>query len=151
MPTYRITIHGNEYIVDVPNPHERPIRTTVNGEEIEVYVENNAQHKYAADSSNTVAFDHTITEPTIQQKSKPQSALKLTDSTGDIKSPLPGIIVSISVKEGDRVEPGQELCVLEAMKMNNPIRSTISGIVMKIHVTIGQQVQHGRPLMTVKE
>ena len=90
------------------------------------------------------------------REAQPQSPLTAqatpAGQTGnEIKAPLPGIIVSISVKEGDRVESGQELCVLEAMKMNNPIRSTLIGRVKTIHITVGQQVQHGVPLMTIEE
>jgi len=47
------------------------------------------------------------------------------------------------------VTVGQELCVLEAMKMNNPIRSTANGTVTAIHISVGQQIQHGAPLLTL--
>jgi biotin carboxyl carrier protein len=66
-----------------------------------------------------------------------------------VKAPLPGTVVSIAVAVGDRVEVGQELCVLEAMKMNNPIRATQAGTVSEIHVRIGEQVMHGAPLVTL--
>ena len=46
---------------------------------------------------------------------------------------------------------GQELCVLEAMKMNNPIRATQAGLVKEILVSVGQQVQHGNPLLVMTE
>jgi len=53
------------------------------------------------------------------------------------------------VSVGDQVVYGQELCVLEAMKMNNPIRASKPGVIQKVFVTVGQQVQHGAPLVTI--
>lgn len=150
MPTYRITINGNQYTVAVPNPHERPVRAIVNGETIEVDVGNETAPIDFDTPTRPAPTVSAITKPATQQIT-PAVAINTRGTTGEVKSPLPGIIVSISVTEGDRVERGQELCVLEAMKMNNPIRSTTSGIVTKIFISIGQQVQHGVPLMTIKE
>jgi biotin carboxyl carrier protein len=50
-----------------------------------------------------------------------------------IKSFIPGVITRIFVSEGDHVEAGQEMMVLEAMKMNNIVRSEIAGVIKKIH------------------
>ena len=49
-----------------------------------------------------------------------------------IKCPMPGLVVSIDIAEGDNVEDGDKLCTVEAMKMENIIRSETSGIVKKI-------------------
>ena len=151
MPTYSITINEKVYSVTVPNLHERPIRAIVDGETIEVNVENDHP-------SPEISGSASIPSPHIDTKGSgvPQQSTTLINSSpsnakSEIKSPLPGIIVSISVTEGDRVESGQELCVLEAMKMNNPIRSTTNGKVAQIFVAIGQHVQHGVPLMTIEE
>ena len=57
-----------------------------------------------------------------------------------IISVIPGTIVKINVKEGQKVNKGRVLFVLEAMKMKNKIMSTVSGIVKKIHVEEGQKV-----------
>lgn len=61
---------------------------------------------------------------------------------------MPGTIVSIAVQPGDLVEVGQDLCVLDAMKMNNRIRSPRAGTIAQVHVSIGQQVSYGQPLVT---
>lgn len=151
MPTFRITINGNEYTVAVPNPYERPVRAIVNGETVEVHVENDTKPVPLVSTMRNPIIERVINEPAAAQNIGTNPTPKTPSLTGDIKSPLPGIIVSISVVEGDRVESGQELCVLEAMKMNNPIRSTVSGSVTKIYISIGQQVQHGVPLMTIEE
>ena len=55
---------------------------------------------------------------------------------------LPGVIVAVSVKPGDVVEHGQELCIIEAMKMKNVIRASRAGTIGAVHVTLNQHVKH---------
>jgi biotin carboxyl carrier protein len=64
-----------------------------------------------------------------------------------VTAPIPGVIISIAVKEGDIVKFGDEICVLEAMKMKNAIRANRAGKVAAICVTIGDQVRHGQTLI----
>jgi acetyl-CoA carboxylase biotin carboxyl carrier protein len=54
------------------------------------------------------------------------------------------------VKEGDRVEKGQVLCIIEAMKLMNEIESEVSGIVRKILVQNGEPVEYGQPLFLIE-
>jgi len=54
------------------------------------------------------------------------------------------------VKEGDRVEKGQVLCIIEAMKLFNEIESEVSGIVRKILVEDGAPVEYGQPLFLIE-
>ena len=60
---------------------------------------------------------------------------------GRVKAPIPGIIRRVLVKEGDQVEVGQPLIVLEAMKMENEIRAPRSGTVTALSVAPGRSVQ----------
>jgi len=59
---------------------------------------------------------------------------------GRVKSPIPGLIANIRVQVGDRVEAGQPILVLEAMKMENEIRAPVRGVVTAVHVQPGQTV-----------
>jgi len=67
-----------------------------------------------------------------------------------LAAPMPGDIVEIIVKPGDQVCVGQELCVLEAMKMKNILRSSRDGVVASIEVTLGQSVKYGDVLVRFK-
>lgn len=146
MPVYRVVIQDQTYVVDVPNPRERPVRAIVDGELFEVEVAS-AGPAPASSSPEPV----TRPEP-VAVSPQPVKAPTPAPSGGSaVASPLPGTIVSISVSEGDTVAHGQELCILEAMKMNNPIRATQSGVVKEILVSVGQQVQHGAALMVIAE
>ncbi|MBO8479210.1 MAG: biotin/lipoyl-binding protein, partial [Bacteroidetes bacterium] len=66
-----------------------------------------------------------------------------------VTSPLPGVIVEISVKVGDSVKAGQQVAVLEAMKMENAIEADHAGTVTAIHVNKGDSVLEGVPIVTI--
>ena len=72
-------------------------------------------------------------------------------NTKSVKAPLPGVIIDIMVSEVDPIAYGQELCVLEAMKMKNTIRANREGRIKKIHITVGDQVQHSALLMEFED
>jgi biotin carboxyl carrier protein len=71
-------------------------------------------------------------------------------ATTGLKSPLPGVIMEVRVKEGDTVKKGTPVVVLEAMKMENNIESDKDGVVEKIHIQKGQSVLEGDVLLTIK-
>ena len=63
-----------------------------------------------------------------------------------VLAPIPGVILSVAVCAGATVKVGQELCVLEAMKMKNAIRATQAGTIANIYVSEGDHVKHGQVL-----
>jgi pyruvate carboxylase subunit B len=67
-----------------------------------------------------------------------------------IVAPMPGIILSIAVKEGDQVNAGDAILVLEAMKMENEIHAPRSGTIKKIHVSEGSEVRAGSELIEIE-
>ena len=68
---------------------------------------------------------------------------------GSMISPMPGKVVKILVAEGDTVEEGQTLLILEAMKMQNEFKSTTHGKITKVFVQEGAAVETGAPLVVV--
>ena len=65
---------------------------------------------------------------------------KKIDHAKSVLSPMPGAIVSLAVEVGQTVSEGQELFVIEAMKMQNLIKSQVEGRIKKIHVKTGVSV-----------
>jgi len=65
------------------------------------------------------------------------------------KAAMPGIVVSVAVKEGDEVAEGAPLLILEAMKMQNEVRAETAGKVVKIYAETGKAVASGQPLVTI--
>lgn len=64
-----------------------------------------------------------------------------------LKAPMPGLVIEWFVKEGDHVQAGDKLLILEAMKMENAIKSTGEGIIKKIHASKGQAVEKNQLLI----
>lgn len=64
-----------------------------------------------------------------------------------ITAPLPGSVVAVNVKEGQAVKAGQQLAIIEAMKMENEILAPADGTVKAIYVSAGQAVQQGDALL----
>ncbi len=64
-------------------------------------------------------------------------------------SPLPGVIIDVNVNVGDAVKAGQQVAVLEAMKMENSIEASQAGTVTAVHVSKGDSVLEGAPIITI--
>ena len=62
------------------------------------------------------------------------------DTTRSILSPMPGAVVSVGVAAGDKVVDGQELCIIEAMKMQNIMKSEREGVIKSVSVKAGDSV-----------
>jgi biotin carboxyl carrier protein len=95
----------------------------------------------------TMAVPSTDSHPSVSKTASP-SAPK---GTGSIKSPLPGVILEIFVREGDTVKIGQKLLMLEAMKMENNINADKEGRVVSIKVGKGDNVMEGDILIVIGE
>jgi acetyl-CoA carboxylase biotin carboxyl carrier protein len=89
--------------------------------------------------------------------SYPSEVLEEEKTLHTIKSPVVGIFYKSSspdsppfVEVGSRVEKGQVICIIEAMKIMNEIESDVSGIVRKVLVESGQPVEYGEPLFLIE-
>ena len=72
------------------------------------------------------------------------------EGTVVLEAPMQGTIVSIDVSEGDVVGKGQQVLVMNAMKMEHTIRCHVSGIIRRLGVTVGETVYKGHPLMFIE-
>ena len=80
----------------------------------------------------------------------PRAARAAGAGGGSVKSVMPGVVVSLLASEGDEVEEGQPLLVLEAMKMQNEIAAPAAGTVRLIHVKEGEAVSAGAKLVDLE-
>ncbi|XP_073204894.1 propionyl-CoA carboxylase alpha chain, mitochondrial isoform X7 [Lepidochelys kempii] len=81
-------------------------------------------------------------------KYMPEKAVE--DTTSILRSPMPGAVVVVSVKPGDLVSEGQEICVIEAMKMQNSLIAAKSGKVKAVHCKAGETVGEGDLLVELE-
>ena len=136
----RVQIENESYEVEVEDIKARPIVAKVDGESFEVFPEE-VQAAAAVQSAPSAPAPSAPAAPAVAQAAPVQGGAKT------VPAPIPGVILSLSVREGDSVTNGQELLILEAMKMNNAIRANRDGTIARIHVGPGDHVKHGQPLM----
>jgi biotin carboxyl carrier protein len=141
MKEYKFKIGGKEYNVTV-NPKEgKFFDVTVNGATYEVESENAP----AAAPVAQPAAAPVQAAPAAAAAPAPKPA-----GAGEkVASPLPGVIIEISVKEGQQVKAGQKIAILEAMKMENEIPAPKDGTITDIHVHKGDTLQEGDPVVTI--
>lgn len=86
----------------------------------------------------------------LEEKAHEYLKNKVKDSHTDIvKAPMPGLILSIKKKVGDKVEMGEPIILLEAMKMENNIKTTSSGVIKEILVTENSAVEKNETLVII--
>ena len=90
-------------------------------------------------------------QETVGQSEEELPDLIGPDGSAGIASPIQGLIVSIKVAEGDEVRRGQQVAVIEAMKMEHVITAPQGGIVRKVTMTVGDIVREGFPIVFVQE
>ncbi|UCH61595.1 MAG: acetyl-CoA carboxylase biotin carboxyl carrier protein subunit [Fidelibacterota bacterium] len=73
-----------------------------------------------------------------------------SDHSGEVTAPIPGLITSVAVAVGAEVDAGEQLLILEAMKMENEIAAPKSGRVAVVHVSPGDAVEKGAPLVELE-
>ena len=127
MKTYRFKINGNNYEVAVNSVEGKTASVVVNG------------------TPYTVELEEAPAAP-VQA---PVSAPAASGAGKAVTSPLPGVIIAIKVNVGDVVKAGQEVAVLEAMKMENSIEATHDGTVTAINVSKGDSILEGAPVVTI--
>jgi len=145
MKKFKFKIQGNDYQVEVHNVEDNIAEVEVNGTLYKVELERQIQQTKTPKLVRSVASPSTDITPSVAKTSSP-SAPK---GTGHIKSPLPGVILNILVKEEDRVKIGDKLIVLEAMKMENNINSDKEGIIKNVKVKQGDSVLEGDLLIEI--
>lgn len=144
MKSYKFKINGNQYNVEVNSVSGNIADVTVNGTSYQVEME---------DAPAVPAAPVQAVQPaaTVSAPAAPQSAAKPAASGAGkaVKSPLPGVILSINVNVGDSVKAGQTVAVLEAMKMENEIQAEFDGTVTAINAAKGDSVLEGAAIVTL--
>ncbi len=139
MKTYNFKINGKDYSVTIKGIEGRNAEVSVNGTDYIVEMEN---------APDAVPEPAAVTAPAAPQpQSVPQPAAPSGGVTSVVHSPLPGVIISVDVKEGQAVKKGQKVAVLEAMKMENEIQAEADGTVSAILVQKGDSVLEGAEII----
>jgi glutaconyl-CoA decarboxylase len=149
MPAFDVTIQGKTYHVEIPDPGASPLQVVVDGQPFEVGIvgtEIGAAPVKLAPAPRPAAAPAPLPPPPRIEVALPAAGAGALRGD-EITAPMPGTILSVEVKEGQPVDAGQVLCVLEAMKMKNPIRATHPGTIGEICVQAGATVPYGAVLI----
>lgn len=137
MKRYRITLEGDTFDVKVlGDPRLDRVQVEVNAETYVVGV------KEVPAGEASKAISPSSTTPI----SAPGDTV-LDGVSQTVSAPLPGVIKSIVVRPGQQVTPGEELIVIETMKMNNVIRAPREGTIGTIYAVEGRQVAYGEIML----
>jgi len=140
MKEYKFKINGKQYNVAVGEADGKLLPVNVNGKDYSVELEDApvAAPAPAAQPAATPA-------PAAAPAAKPAAG----GAEEKVVSPLPGVIIEVSVKEGQAVKAGQKVAVLEAMKMENEISAPKDGTITAIHVHKGDSILEGAPIVSL--
>lgn len=148
MKTYNFKINGNGYNVVINSVEGRNASVTVNGTEYQVELEETAPAPVQA-APAAPAPVQAPAQATPTKTAAPATPAAAAGTGKAVTSPLPGVIIAVKVNVGDKVKAGQEVAVLEAMKMENSIEATNDGTVTAINVAKGDSVLEGAPIVTI--
>ena len=140
MRRYTLNIGSREFVVDVQETDFDQFEVSVGGE------------TYAV----TLAEDQAVGGVAIAPAAAPAAAAPKKQPAGGggkgaVKAPMPGKILEVSVKPGETVKRGQQVAILEAMKMHNSLGASQDGVIAEVCVDVGQTVAHGDVIVTFKE
>ncbi len=142
MKDYKIKINGNEYKVAIKETDGDVAEVEVNGTHYHVEIERPVAQVKTPRLVQVAAVPSADSHQAVVKTAAPGSAFA-------VKSPLPGVILDVHVKEGDIVTVGQKLIMLEAMKMENSIEADRAGKITAIKVKKGDSVLEGAELVTI--
>jgi glutaconyl-CoA/methylmalonyl-CoA decarboxylase subunit gamma len=143
MKKFSFVINGNAYEVEVLGFEENIAKVEVNGTHYNVEV----QKELKMTKTPTLVRAESP-KPTPKESKIPRTPSQTTNVA--IKAPLPGTIISVLVKAGEKVALGQKLLTMEAMKMENNVLSEKDGIVKVVHVKPGQAVAQSEVLVEIE-
>lgn len=144
MKEYKFKINGKDFHVAVNGISGTKADVTVNGVNYDVELENAVAPVQQAAPAQTAPA-----APAAAAPKAPSAASAPATGGKVITSPLPGVIISVDVKEGSVVKRGQKVAVIEAMKMENDILADADGTVTAVHVSKGDTVAEDAKIVTI--
>jgi pyruvate carboxylase subunit B len=144
---YKVNLDGKSFLVDARRVGTSAILSLlIEGRSYETHVDG-ARNKFHVALVGS-AFD-VILEDELSSRVSSKGAGAAEDEGRAVVAPMPGLVVQIKVSPGDRVESGQAVAIVEAMKMQNELSAPAPGVVAEVHVKSGDAVATGQTLLTM--
>jgi biotin carboxyl carrier protein len=144
---YRVSVDGHEFVVDGKKTGRTNYSLIVDNRSFEIEVDNTGD-EYRVLVDGRSYHIHLVDERRVRVGGNQAGAQM--QGRQNVSVPMPGKVIAILVAEGDQVEKGQGLIIVEAMKMENEVHSPIAGEVKEIKVKTGETVEGGAVLLVVE-
>ncbi len=143
---FKVTLHGETFHINLTGSghsgeEKRPYYVSVDGIAEEVFVETLSEIQVSGGTTSSGSKK----KETVAKSGRPRPS-----HAGHVTTSMPGTIVAVKVKAGDKVAAGDGVLVIEAMKMENEIQASTSGIVVAIHVNKGDAVNPDESLLEIQ-
>lgn len=140
-----VKVDSQEFKVEIEDLSTSPIIAIVEGQRYEVELGGQTVESQVVQTVRNVPLpkSDSVTSPKTSQS-------EAVSAEGSVTAPMPGDITEVNVQPGQRVEGGDALCVLDAMKMKNVIHSPRPGLIASVEINEGQTVDYGAVLVTYK-
>jgi biotin carboxyl carrier protein len=141
------SIGDEELVVDIQAVSDNRISLLIGHRSFDVYVAREEVKRHVHIEGNSFCFS----TPEAEEGYNAQSGTGGEEAKLILSAPMPGSVIKINVSEGDGVEEGQCLAIVEAMKMETGLHSTITGRVKKVLASQGQQINAGEVIIELEE
>lgn len=150
MKQYKYKVNGAQYDVTINEIQGQLAKVVVNGIPFDVEMQNSQLSEDNLPDVTTTADPSAV--PAAPVAAAPAATEAAPSGAGEgtpVKAPLPGVVTKINVSVGQQVKKGENVLVLEAMKMENNITAEADGTVSGIAVKAGDSVLEGAVLLTI--
>ncbi len=145
---HHVIVDGLSYQVDFEAVSDQPVYTLlVDGKSYDAHV-------YPDENVWQVLFHGGMYSATVEDEREKRLRGSLGDGIAEhqeyqLKAPMPGLVVSVPVSEGQAVQKGDVLLILESMKMQNELKSPRAGKVTRVRIKPGDRVEHKETMLSV--
>ena len=164
MRRYTLDISDREFVIDVQELSADQFEVVVGDESYQVTLSSDENLAEAvitpglqANADGTPRVSAASKVAKVRKEPSPAAAAPAARKPagpagkGALTAPMPGVILEVNVKAGDTVERGQQIAILDAMKMHNVIGAPRAGTIAEVFVEAGQNVDHGAAIVSFKE
>ncbi len=146
MTKQNLVVNGKKYEVEIGDTTGSTVQVSVDGVNFSVEVPETVALPQAPAKSDRPA---PVSQPAAAPAPRAAAPVVASGSGNEVIAPLPGTVLEIHVKAGEKVTKGQVVVSLEAMKMRNSIRSHKDGSISSINVSVGQKVKFNEVLVQI--